>query len=342
MIMRTVIVDRYGPPEVARIAEVPMPEPGPGQIRVRVGATIVGAADAVMRAGSPRYARIASGFRRPRHAVPGGDFAGVVDALGEGARWFAVGDRVHGTLAPASGGNAEYLVIAEDAAVVPTPAGLDDAGAAAVVDGFLTATPFLRDLGRVGPGDEVLVVGAAGAVGSSAVQVAKALGARVTAVTSTPNLDLVRALGADLVIDRTAGPAQATAKADLVARGVSGYDVVFDAVGGWSFGTARPLLGPRGAYLTTVPSLGVLALAVPTKLLRRRRTAIAFTGLRSAAAKRADLELLGRLVAEGRIREVVDRVLPLERVADAHRRVDGGHKAGAVVLVTARVEATAR
>ncbi|MFE6967301.1 NAD(P)-dependent alcohol dehydrogenase [Agromyces sp. NPDC057679] len=338
--MRTVIVDRYGPPEVARVAEVPAPEPGAGEVRVRVAASVVGAADAAMRSGRPRMVRLAAGLRRPRNPVPGGDFAGVVDALGVGATRFAVGDRVHGTLAPGSGANAESVVIAEDAAVAPTPPGLDDAEAVAIVDGFLTALPFLRDLGRVGEGDEVLVVGAAGSVGSSAVQLAHAFGARVTAVTSTSHLELVRSLGADVVIDRTAGRPQDAAVAaapTAAARGLggaAGYDVVFDAVGAWGFGSARSLLRPRGVYLTTVPDLAVMLLAGPTALLRRRRAAIAFTGLRKAAAKREDLGLLGRLVAERRFRPVIDSVLPLDQVAEAYRRVDGGRKAGAVVLVS--------
>jgi NADPH:quinone reductase-like Zn-dependent oxidoreductase len=321
--MLAAVFDRYGPPEVVRLAELPAPEPGAGEIRVRVGATVVGAADSAFRSGTPWFARLFTGLTRPRHRVLGTEFAGTVDAVGADVTRFARGDRVHGATGAAGGAHAESVVLRADGAVQPIPGGLSDAEAVAVVDGFLTALPFLRDVCRVRPGQRVLVNGASGTVGSAAVQLARWMGAEVTAVTSTPNVERVRALGAETVIDYTV---------ERFTDARNAYDVIFDAVGKSSFGAARRALTAHGAYASTVPSFGLL-LAMPlTRLRRGRRAGIAFTGLRADASKRTDLELLGRLVAERDFVPVIDRVVPFADLASAHARVDSGRKVGAVVL----------
>lgn len=332
--MLAAAVRRYGPPEVAHLEEVETPQPGPGEMRVRVHTAAVGASDVAFRAGSPWFARLVTGPRRPRRPVLGTDFAGVVDAVGAaageasrdaaaGGTRFAVGDRVHGVTGIEAGTHAEYVVVRVDGAVQRVPDGVDDVEAVAMLDGVLTALPFLRDVCRVRQGDRVLVNGASGTVGSAAVQLARWMGAHVTAVTSTPNVALVRSLGAERVIDYT--EASFTDE-----RGA--YDVIFDAVGRSSFSRCRRSLAPRGVYATTVPSGGVLLLAPVTRLLRRRRAAITFTGLRADAAKRADLALLPELLAEGAFAPVIDRVEAFADVAAAHRRAGSGRKTGAVVL----------
>ncbi|WP_308799169.1 NAD(P)-dependent alcohol dehydrogenase [Agromyces silvae] len=317
------MIERYGPPEVVHLAERPTPEPRAGQIRVRVGATTIGPSDSAFRSGTPWFARLFSGLVRPRQQVLGSDFAGTVDAVGAGVTRFALGDRVYGATGAASGAHAELVVVAADGAVQPIPPGVSDTDAVAVIDGFLTALPFLRDVGHVQPGHRVLINGASGAVGSAAVQLARWMGADVTAVTSTPNLELVHRLGAAHAIDYTV--------ADF-ADARDAYDVVFDAVGTRSFGRVRRALTARGVYATTVPSFGLLFAILATRVVRRRRAAVAFTGLRADAAKRADLELLSRLVAEGELVPVVDRTLPIADIVAAHARVDSRHKVGALVL----------
>lgn len=321
--MLAAVADTYGPPEVVHLAQRPTPEPGPGHIRVRVSATTVGASDSAFRRGSPWVARLFSGPIRPRIRVLGFDFAGTVDAVGPGVTRFAPGDRVYGTTGAASGAHAEAVVIRADGAVQPVPAGVADTEAAALVDGFLTALPFLRDVCRVRRGDRVLVNGASGTVGSAAVQLARWMGAEVTAVTSTLNLELVRGLGAAHVVDYTA---------ERFADAREAYDVIFDAVGKVSFARVRRALTPHGVYASTVPSVGLIAAIAWTRVRRGRRAAIAFTGLRADASKRADLEQLDSLVTAGVLVPVIDRTVPFTRIAEAHARVDSGRKVGAVVV----------
>jgi NADPH:quinone reductase-like Zn-dependent oxidoreductase len=322
--MRIAAYHRYGAPEVVGVEERERPEPGPGEVRVRVHAASVGSSDAAGRSGSPWFARLAFGFRRPRNAVLGSDFAGVVDTVGAGVTRFAVGDRVFGATGADGGAHAEEIVVSEQGAIVPMPDGISVAQAVAICDGAMTALPFLRDGGRLRPGMRVLVNGASGAVGSAAVQLAARLGAEVTGVCGPAHADLVSRLGAHRVIDYTRDDPM---RPDAGAA----YDVVFDAVGARTFRRARRVLADGGRYLTTVPSWAIM-LQQLTSRLGRRRAVIMFTGLRSAEAKRPDLEELAELTASGRFAPLVERVLPLDAIAEAHGIVDTGHKAGTVVV----------
>ncbi|SIO23051.1 NAD(P)-dependent alcohol dehydrogenase [Agromyces cerinus] len=322
--MRIAVHERYGPPEVVHLQEAADPTIGASEVLVRVEASTVGPSDSAGRSGTPRFARLFFGLTKPKHPVLGSDFAGVVERIGDDVSRFAPGDRVFGTLAPAMGAHAELVVIAEDAPIAHIPGKLDAAGAVATVDGFLTALPFLRDLAQVAPGQVVLVNGASGTVGSGAVQLAKHFGATVVGVCSAANAPLVASLGADRVIDYT--------REDFTeARGA--YDVIFDAVGKRSFGAARRALAPHGIYLTTVPSAAIMVQWPLTRWFSGgRRAAIAFTGLRDIRIKAAELALLVELIEAREFVPVVDRVVAFDDIADAHRRVDTGHKAGSVVV----------
>ena len=322
--MRTAQYEQYGGPDVVRIVEAGVPEISDTDVLVRVDATVVGASDSAGRSGTPRFARLFFGLTRPKHPVLGSDFAGVVERTGTGVTRFAAGDRVFGTVAPTSGAHAEYVKVPEHGAIVHVPEQVDQAEAVALIDGFLTALPFLRDAARVRPGQTVLVNGASGTVGSAAVQLAKHFGATVVGVCSGSNESLVRSIGADRVIDYTREDFTEVRDA---------YDVVFDAVGKRSFGQSRKALTPTGVYLTTVPSLAILLQAPFTRWFSRgRRAGIMFTGLRSAQAKAADLTLLVELIEASTLTPVIDRVVPFDDIAEAHRRVDTGHKAGSVVV----------
>lgn len=321
--MRVAVYEQYGPPEVVSVAERPEPVPGAGQLRIRVHAAPVGSSDSAGRSGTPWFARLAFGFRRPRQPVLGSDFAGIVDAVGPGVTRFAVGDRVFGATGVDGGTHAEQIVVAESSAIAPLPDEVSMADAAAICDGAMTALPFLRDGAHLRQGARVLVNGASGSVGAAAVQLAKHLGAEVTAVCGPAHVELARSLGADRVIDRTH---------EDFTRARDEYDVIFDAVGKSSFRRTRRALVPGGSYLTTVPSWAIMAQQLTSKL-GRRRAVIMFTGLRKDADKVPDLEYLAALAAEGGFRPPIEREVPLADVAEAHRIVDTGHKAGSVIVV---------
>ena len=232
---------------------------------------------------------------------------------------FRVGDRVSGTSATNFGAFAEYIVVAADGAIVPTPANLSDAEAVAVFDGAVTALPFLRDTARLHAGQSILINGASGAVGTAAIQLAKHFGATVTAVCSTANLELVRTLGADSVIDYTT---------EDFTRNTDSYDVVFDAVATSSFSRSRRALKRGGIYLTTVPSLTILLQMLWTSRIGPKKAAITFTGLAKPAELAKNLAFIAELAESGRFVPVIGATHPIELAAEAHRLVDTGHKTG--------------
>ena len=319
--MQAAVYHSYGPPDVMRIDEVPNPVPRDNELLVHVHAATVGATDSAARQGAPFYARLFFGLRRPKFPVLGSEFAGEVAAVGPAVTRFAVGDQVFGVTGPDFGAHSQYLCLPEDAAVAAKPVDLSYAEAAALVDA--TALSFLRDKAKLQNGQTILVNGATGSVGSAAVQVAKHYGAIVTAVCSGANAELARELGAENVVDYTV---------DDFTRGGQTYDVIFDAAGKSSFARCRRVLNRGGIYLTTVPSVGILWQSLWTSRFGGKRAAIAFTGLRPASEKAKDLLFITELVQARELVSVVDSTYPLEQIADAHRRVDPGHKRGNVVV----------
>jgi NADPH:quinone reductase-like Zn-dependent oxidoreductase len=306
---------------VARVADVPRPEPGDDEILVRVHAATVGVVDALARRGSPWYARVHFGPLRPRFPVLGCDFAGQVEAAGPAVTRFGVGEAVFGTIAPRFGAHAEYICLPEHGAVAPKPSNVSYAEGAALADA--TALCFLRDKAGLRAGQTVLVNGASGAVGSVAVQLAVHFGASVTGVCSGPHLRLVRKLGAESVLDYT--------RSDFTRAGRR-YDVIFDVAGTSSFSRCRRVLSAGGVYLTTAPSPAIFAAMPWTARFGSRRAVIAFTGLRAAAEKRRDLLVIKELAEASALVPVVGARYPLARIGDAYRHVDAGHKKGNIVV----------
>lgn len=312
--MRAAVVEAYGPPEVVKIRDLPLPRVGPKSVLIRVTATAVTSGDARIRGanfpdGFGILSRLFLGFHGPRKAVLGGVVSGTVAAVGAKVDQFAVGDRVCGMTGTAMGAHAEYAV-APAKKVVHLPASVSHEDAAGLLFGGSAALHFLRTAGT-GPGATVLVNGASGAIGTSAVQIAKHLGATVTAVTSGPNAALVTDLGADDVIDYTVTPLAETTRR---------FDVVLDTVGNLDRRSARRLLTDDGFAVLAAASLG---------------DNIAARGNVKAgvAPERADyFAHLLDLVASGTIRVVRDSVLDLDDIADAHRRVDSGRKVGNLVV----------
>jgi NADPH:quinone reductase-like Zn-dependent oxidoreductase len=240
--MKAAVHTRYGPPDVVRVSEVEQPAPKDNELLVRVHATTVNRTDCGLRAAEPFFVRLFTGLTRPRVTVLGNEFAGEVEAVGRGVTSFEVGDRVFGFNGSTLGGHAEYLVTPEGGLVATIPGGLTFEEAAPGTEGSHYALTMIRR-SRIHEGQDVLVNGATGAIGSAAVQLLKHLGARVTAVCGTEHVELVRGLGADRVIDYTA---------EDFTKGEQTYDVVLDAVGKSSFGRCRRLLRPRGIYLSRI------------------------------------------------------------------------------------------
>jgi NADPH:quinone reductase-like Zn-dependent oxidoreductase len=325
--MLTVIQQKYGTPDVLKIVSTRRPAPAAREVLVRVHATTVTATEAVFRRGKPYISRLFTGLRKPKIETLGEDFAGEVVAVGNGVTKFATGDRVFGTAGPAFGAAAEYLCLSEDEAMIPKPTETSFEEAAASVDGFLTALPFLRDKGHIAAGHRVLINGASGSVGAAAVQVAKYYGAEVTGVCSSANVDLVKSLGADHVIDYTTTDFTRNRKA---------YDIIFDTVGKTTFRKCRRSLRSHGIFLEAGMGMGVLGSVLFSSLFGRRKAKIAATGLRPTAERIEDLKLLRDLMANGKIVPVIDRVHPLGEIADAHRYVDTGRKKGNVVIRVVR------
>ncbi|SDL63116.1 NADPH2:quinone reductase [Lentzea albidocapillata subsp. violacea] len=320
--MRAAVHTSFGPPDVVQVVEKPLPTLRPGDVLIKVHATTVTSAECAMRRGEPLWGRVILGLRRPRAALRtlGLEVAGVVDSVGSAVTGFQAGDEVFGFTGFAAGAHADYVRLPATGSLVMKPPSLTFAEAAAAVDGATTALFFLRDKAKVRPGDRVLVNGASGSIGTYAVQLAKHLGATVTAVCGPSNVELVKSLGADEVIDYTAH--------DFTADPDS-YDVVFDTVTKSSYRASRRALRAGGKYLPTT-GLPNTFWALWTALRGGKRVVVGMS-----VNKRATLPVISSLLDEGKLRVVVDRTYPLARIADAHRYVDAGHKRGNVVVTVA-------
>jgi NADPH:quinone reductase-like Zn-dependent oxidoreductase len=319
--MRAAVLTRYGPPDVVRIAEVERPTVREKQLLVKVYATTVNRTDCGFRAANPFIVRVFSrGLIRPRLTVLGNEFAGEVEAVGSGVTSFKVGDRVFGFNGVSFGAHAEYMAMPEAGLVATMPANLTVEEAAASTEGSHYALAMIRKA-KIDSGQDVLVYGATGAIGSAAVQLLKNLGAKVTAVCDTEHLELVRGLGADRVIDYTV---------EDFTKDHQIYDVVLDAVGKSSFGRCRRLLKPRGMYLSS--DLGPLSqnpiLALITPLFRSKKVLFPIPWKQDQALAKYFKEL----IESGQFKPVIDRRYPLDQIVEAYWYVETGQKIGNVVI----------
>jgi NADPH:quinone reductase-like Zn-dependent oxidoreductase len=313
--VKAVVADRYGPPEILRISDVPRPTPAADQVLVRVHASSVTRSDCGLRNTEYFFSRALTGLRRPKQPIVGMEFAGVVDEVGSAVTQFAAGEEVFGIK---GGANAEYVCVRESGAIARKPSRLSFEQAAVVADGGLSALSMLPALGPI-EGRQIVVYGASGSIGTAAVQVAKHLGATITAVCDTKHVELVRSLGADEVVDY--------AQEDWTRRGP--YDGVFDAVGKSSFRKARRALNPGAAYVSA--DLGFMWHG-PLVILATRWLGSRKAKLGMARYRQDDLLRLRELVDAGEYRPVIDRSYRMEDVVEAARFVETGQKTGNVVL----------
>jgi NADPH:quinone reductase-like Zn-dependent oxidoreductase len=322
--MKAAVYNSYGPPGVVRIAEVPKPQPKDNEVLVRIHASTVTSGDwrarsLKMPAGFGILGRLVFGILKPRQPILGTELAGVVEATGRSVTRFRPGDEVVAFPGGRFGSHAEYRTMAEDGAIAFKPANLSFAEAASLFFGSTTALPFLRDKARLKRGEKVLVVGASGAVGTALVQIARHLGAAVTGVTSTGNVELVRSLGAEKVIDYT--------REDFATTGET-WDVIVDTTSTAPYSRCAAVLNPGGRLVVVNGSFAqALGIGAPSRASGKR----VITGV--APITPDDVLYIAEMAAAGDLVPVIDRTYPLEQVADAHAYVDTGRKRGSVVLM---------
>ena len=317
--MRAIVQDRYGPPGVLHIEEVPTPVPADDEVLVRVRASTVSQSDTHLRAANPFIWRFFVGLRRPKIRTLGVEFSGEVAAVGASVREFHVGDRVFG--GPRGfGAHAEFICLKESGPIAHMPAGMSFEDAAAVCDGTNEALAALR-AARIREGMRIAIYGASGSLGTAAVQIARHDGAHVTAICNTKNVELVRSLGADEVVDYTV---------EDFTRNADGFDAIIDAVGKYAYHWGRRGLRPGGIYVETdlgPHKLDTLVNLVLTRWFGTRRLVFA-GGFRN----KEDILLAKALIEAGEYRPVIDRRYPFEQVAEAHAYVETWQKTGNVVL----------
>ena len=318
--MKAAICERYGPPDVVQIREVPKPAPADGEVLVKAFATTVNSGDTRVRAlRVPRGLRLAMrlklGLTKPKQPIFGFEIAGQVEAVGSAVTRFQAGDRVVASRGFDFGCHAEHVTVADQGAIATIPENLSYGDAVAVCFGGTTALIFFR-LGKLAAGETLLINGASGAVGTMAVQLAKHLGAEVTGVCSDANAELVRGLGADHVIDY---------KTEDFTRNGQRYDVIMDNHGNAPYARVKGSLKPGGRFLMVIGDLWQMLAASwqkPTISASTNDSAMTADGYRT----------LMSLAEQGVLKPVIDSVLPFAQIVEAHRRVDGGHKVGSVVL----------
>ncbi len=313
--MKAIVYTKYGPPDVLELKEVEKPTPKANEVLIKVHATTVTPFDWRSRNGKTFIARMMSGPIRPKNNILGIELAGEIEAVGRDVKLLKKGDRVYG--GGRSGAYAEYICLSEED-VVTKPSNMTYEEAAAVPFGACVALQFLRDKGGIRSGQKVLINGASGGVGTFAVQLAKHFGTEVTGVCSTTNLELVKSLGADKVIDYT--------KEDFTKNGRA-YDIIFDAVGKRSFSRCKGSLNQRGIYLSTVATLPLLLQMFWTSKIGSKKAIFMMSPRRTE-----DLVFLKGLIAAGKVKTVIDRCYPLSQTAKAQRYAEKGHAKGKVVI----------
>ncbi|MDZ4667357.1 MAG: NAD(P)-dependent alcohol dehydrogenase [bacterium] len=317
--MKAAVYKQYGSPEVVQLMEIEKPIPKDNEVLVKVYASTVNRTDAGFRSAEYFISRFWSGLFKPKFPVLGCEFAGVVEGIGEAVSAFKIGDKVFGFNDKTFGGHGEYLTLAAKEAIAIMPMHLDFGEAAAIAEGAHYALCDIRGA-KVLPGQNILVYGATGAIGSAAVQLLKHFGAQVTAVCNTKNVALVKSLGADTVIDYQTADFTKTEQT---------FDFIFDAVGKSSFGICKPLLKEKGIYIST--ELGKngenLLYALYTPLLGGKRVLFPLPSI-----NKEDVEFLKNLVETRVFKPVIDRHYKLEQIVEAYKYVESGKKTGNVVI----------
>jgi NADPH:quinone reductase-like Zn-dependent oxidoreductase len=320
--LKAIVCTRYGPPEVLQLKEVEKPKPKNNEVLVKIFAVVVGKEDPMHRKGKPYFGRIFVGFIKPRKPILGTEFAGEIEAVGKNVKLFKKGDEVFGATGVGFGCNAEYMCMPEEG-FLSTKLKKITFEEAAPICGALAAWNLLHAKANIQSGHNILIIDAAGSIGSAAVQIAKALGAEVTGVCSTDDLEFVKSLGADNVIDYST--------LDFIKNGQI-YDVILDLTGRPSFSHCKNSLDKRGFYLAAYPTLSVLLQMFWTGIFNGKKVIFSATGLMQVSKRLSFLRDLILLFEEGKLKTIIDRNYRLGQIAEAHQFVEQGHRRGNVVI----------
>jgi NADPH:quinone reductase-like Zn-dependent oxidoreductase len=322
--MKAIVATAYGNHEVLEVQQRPVPMTKENEILVKVVSCAATTADIMMISGKPYLSRLFMGLTKPKNEIPGTGFAGKVVSVGEKVSKFKAGDEVFGMSGMHFSANAEYLSMDEEGIVLHKPENLPFYEASSYGDGHLTSINFLKELGKILPGQKVLINGSSGSLGTSAVQLAKFYGAEVTGVCSTTNAGLVKSLGADIVIDYT--------KEDF-SRSDKKYDLIYDTVGKSSFRKAKRVLTSKGQYLSPVMSFSLLFSTIITAVFGAKKAKFAATGLKKPEESKMLINELLDIFQSGHLKTVIDRQYPLEKLAQAHQYIASGRKKGNVAII---------
>ncbi len=320
--MRAIVCSRYGPPEVLQLKEVEKPVPGNNELLIKIFTVPVGTEDPMQRMGKPYFGRFFVGFTKPRQQILGTEFCGEIKSVGKDVTKFKKGDIVFGATGARFGCYAEYMCIPEDGFLALKPPIMTNEEAAPVC-GALAAWNLLVAIAHIQCGQKVLIYGASGSIGSAAVQIAKVFGAEVTGVCSSSNLEMVKRLGADKVIDNTIE--------DFTKNGMT-YDVILDVSGKPSSFKFNNSLNKKGFYLTVYPTVSILFKTYWTSMFNHKKVVFSATGLKPVSKRLTFLKELIKLFNEGKLKTVIDRSFQLEQMVEAHRYVEKGFERGNVIV----------
>lgn len=324
--MKAVITTKYGGPEVLKLQDVDKPSPNPKELLIKIKATSVTTASTMMRTGTPYFGRLFTGISKPKVKTPGTDLAGVIESVGADVKAFKVGDKVIAATDLKCGAHAEYICLSEDELIVHKPENVNFSEATGIIDGGSTALAFLTDQVRIEQGQHVLINGASGSIGTAAVQLAKEFGAKVSAVCSSKNVELVTELGADQVFDYTKNELE---------RSTQKFDVIFDTVGKLSFSNSKKHLTEKGVFLTPVLKLPVLFSMLFVNPFFKKKLKFAATGLRKQELRMRDIIKITDMLANNKLKTIIDKEYTLDAIQEANIYVDDGHKRGNVIIKVA-------
>lgn len=321
--MKAICVTKYGGTDVLQIREMQIPSPKVNEILIKVYSAAVNSTDPVFRKGKPYISRMFTGLLKPKHSIPGDVLSGEVVEIGNKVTKFKVGDRVFGYTSEKLGAQAEFICLPDDSPITMIPENVSYLDAAGIVDGGHTALVFLREKGEIKDKKKVLIYGASGSVGTAAVQLAIHFNAEVTGVCSTENVEMIKSLGVEKVIDYT--------KVDFTQEDKK-YDVIFDTVAKKTFSQCKKALNENGIYLTTFPTFEVLLKSLFQSRKKGSRAHFVAAGMKPSSEKIINLQYLAGLMKQDKIKTVISKRYEMDEIVKAHSYVETGHKKGNVVL----------